>query len=151
MTMLLPTYLAADWRYAGDDWQGSNALTYTVYSTNPVFADDGVTVISEGTPLNLTGYTAQGTITSRPVPFVRDGRYQEAPLGSPLPVPTGAVTDPSNGVFTLSLPRAVTLGVPKQALSCWSDPSQSRLLVRPQIVDPAGNVITQGVQPLFVF
>ena len=148
--MLSPTYLAADWRFARDDWQGSNALTYTVYSVQPDYADDGVTITTPGVPMDLTGFTAQGVLSYRPTPFVRNGRYQDQSLDRPLPTPVGAVTDPTNGVFTLSLSRDATV-IDRQDLSCWGDPTRSKLLVRPQIVDPSGNVITQGLQPLFVF
>ena len=146
-----PTYLTADWRYAGDDWQGANALEYTVNATDAVYASDGITVVTPAVPLNLTGFTVTGIIYLRRQASVFRERYEPATLGNPLPfVPVGAVVNALNGIITLSVTREQT-NFPKQFLGSFSDPDSSVLLVRPQIIDPSGNMITQGLQPLFVF
>jgi hypothetical protein len=148
--MLSPTYLAADWRYADNDWQGANALAYTVYSVQPVFASDCVTITTPGTPMNLTGFTVQGAIYNRAQPGVDGQRYVPGGIGAPLPQVVGAVVDAVNGRITLSVPRTATI-IPRQRIECWSNPDLSRLLAEPQIVDPSGNIISVGLQPLFVF
>jgi hypothetical protein len=148
--MLSPTYLAADWRYARNDWQGANALAYTVYSVQPVFASDGVTITTPGTPMNLAGFTVQGSVYFRAQPGVDGLRYVPGGLGASLPQVTGAIVDAVNGKITLSVPRTATI-VPRQPIECWADPDRSRLIAEPQIVDPSGNIITVGLQPLFVF
>ena len=137
MTTLVPGYLAPASRYAGDDWAGSNALKFSVYTILPVLNSDGT--VTAGTLMNLTGFSVLGTIWKRSE-------------GSPLPAPTGAILgDPTLGTITLSLASQYTQGLPTQSYADWSNPDLSFLLVRPRIVDPAGNIITQGIQPLFVF
>jgi hypothetical protein len=144
-----PTYLTADWRYAGNDWQGANALKYTVYG-DAVYGSDGVTIITPATPLNLTGYTVTGSIYDRAQPGVDGQRYVPGGIGAPLPQVTGDIADAVNGRITLSVPRTATI-VPRQRIECWSNPDLSRLIAEPRIVDASGNIITVGLQPLFVF
>lgn len=140
-----PAYLAPDWRYAGDDWLGDNALTYVVWATPPVYESDGVTVETAGVPRDLTGCTVTGVLQYQ----TRCGT--PPPATSPLPAPTGALSStPINGVFTLSLAKTLT-GFPPQRLREWGDPDRARFIVRPKVVDADGNVVTVGLQPLFVF
>jgi hypothetical protein len=149
--MPAPAYLTADWRYAGDDWQGANALEYTVNATDAVYATDGVTVTTPAVPLNLNGFEVKGVIYLRRQASVTYGRYQPSDPGSPIAfTPIGAVVDAINGIITLSLPSAQTL-FPRQPLAAFEDPDSSLLLIRPQVVDGSSNVLTVGLQPLFVF
>ena len=148
--MIAPSYLAADWRYAKNDWQGANALQYTVYSVPPVYGSDGVTIVTPGTPMNLTGFTVTGEISYRARPFVRNGRYQTGGNGGPLLNVVGAVLNATAGTITLSVPRTSSI-IERQSIECWSNPDASILIAEPQIVDAQGNVVTVGLQPLFVF
>ena len=141
MTTAAPAYLAPTWRYAGDTW----VLTYVVYETPPVFAADGVTITTAGVPQPVAGYTVSGTLA-----------YHTRCPGTPSPAQpgpitlVGAVSDPVNGIVTLTLAAAQTV-FPRQAIESWGDPRRASLIAQPRITDPTGVVTTIGLQPLFVF
>ncbi|WP_158810260.1 hypothetical protein [Beijerinckia sp. L45] len=139
-----PAFLAPDYRYAGDDWTGANALTYIVYDAAPVYASDGVTITTPGVARNLTGVTVTGTLSY----LQRAG--QCIPNRSPrLITMTGALIDPVNGVIALSLAAAQTI-FPAQAFEAWGDPRRALLIAQPKVVGTDG-AVSIGKQPLFVF
>ncbi len=145
MPFSAPAWLTPDFRYAGDDWTGDNALLFTVYGAAPVFAADGVTVLTPGVPRDLTGYTVSGTLRlqSPSAPGL------DPTHGSATPIPTGTLVDPAGGVIALSLPAGRTQQLPRQPYGL-SDPSQALLIVQPRVVGPQG-AVTVGLQQIFVF
>ena len=145
MTIAAPAYLAPAWRYAGDDWSGANALTFPVWAIPPVYAADGVTIVTPGVPRDLTGCTVEGVLR------LQSRCATPAPTTSSLPTPTGAISgDPTAGIITLSLSKGQT-AFPRQDYAAWGDPRRAALLVQPMVLDANGNVVTVGLQPLFVF
>lgn len=149
-----PAYLAATWRYVGDDWSGSNALTYQVWTTPPVpavYAADGVTVVTPavaGVPYNLTGCAVSGTLRYTPRPFGASGA---APFTG-LATPTGSIVGaPIAGTIALSVLRGTTVSIPRQDMSVYGQPGTSLLLAQPMITDATGMLVTVGVQPVWVF
>ena len=146
-----PAYLTPTWRYAGDDWSGSNALVYTVYQSD---AQGNPTT----TPMDLTGFTVSGTIVGRSCPVVSvNGRFGEQPFCPPIQGVTGAIISATAGTIALSVPKADTIA-PRQDMSDWYGDiasgqigACSRLIARPMVSDPSGNLITVGLQPLYVF
>lgn len=155
-----PAYLPPTWRYAGDDWTGTNALTYTIYSVPPVYAADGATVATPGTPMDLTGYTVAGAVLHRPRDGVFGQRYG-AQASPPLSGVTAAVLSAVSGTLALSVAKADTAALARQDVAAWygdvaegqAVPSGrcSLLIARPVIVDPSGAAVTVGEQPLYVF
>ena len=152
-----PAYLTPTWRYAGDDWAGSNALTYTVYSVAPVYADDGVTITTPGTPMDLTGFTVSGRILGRSRPVVSvNGKFGAEPYCLPIQGVAGGIILATAGTIVLSVPKAGMIA-PRQDMNDWYGDiasnqagARSRLIARPMISDPSGNLITVGLQPLYV-
>lgn len=57
-----------------------------------------ITVKSEGSPLDITGYTVEGSMA-------------RSPGGTPDATFTVTLTDPTNGIVTLTLLNAVTSGL----------------------------------------
>lgn len=141
MTIAAPAYLAPTWRYVGDTW----VLTYVVYETAPVYAADGVTIVTAGVPLPLAGYTVTGTLAYQPRCLGAPSPSQPAPIAL-----VGAVTDPVNGIISLTLLPSQTV-FPRQSLAAWGDPSRALLIAQPRVTDPSGVVTTVGLQPVFAF
>lgn len=124
-----------DFRLSGDNWSGSNALTYEVYS-DPVLGSDGVTVVTPRKLLDLTGFTVVGTGIVR-----ETGRVLQSPLGAVEGL----------GLVSLSWDPPVTNLFRQDPYTDMSQGQLSLLLVRPAIVDPSGKRVTVAIQPLFVF
>ena len=140
-----PAYLAPAWRFAGDDWMGANALTFTAWATPPVYAADGVTIATAGVPQDLTGYTVIGALLYQP-------RCPNAPspAGASLPTPTGAIVNATQGLISLSL-LATQTAFPRQSFAQWGNAGAALLIAQPKIVDANGKAVTVGLQQLFVF
>ncbi len=146
MTSVAPAYLAPTWRYAGDDWEGANALTFPVWATPPVYAADGVTITTPGIPRDLTGCTVEGILR------LQSRCVAPAPTITSLPILSGAISgDPKAGMIALSLSKTQTAAFPRQDYTAWSDPRRAALLVQPMVLDANGDVVTVGLQQLFVF
>jgi hypothetical protein len=143
---IAPSYLTPDWRFANNDWSGSNALTYIVWSVEPVYAADGVTIITAGEPRDLTGCSVSGAIS-----YQRQATRFSPQVRIATTIPTGDIVgDPTQGVISLSLPASAT-GFGRQEFCAWGDPTRSLLIAEPMVRDTSGALVTIGLQPVFVF
>ena len=149
-----PAYLTPTWRYAGDDWSGSNALIYTVYQSD---AQGNPTT----TPMDLTGFTVSGTVAYRSRSIgLASGHYRECPPDKHLLGVSGAIILATAGTIALSVPKADTIVLSQGTADWYRDiasgqvvPSgwSARLVARPAVTDPSSNTVTVGLQPLYVF
>ena len=133
--MTVPAYLAAQYRYAGDDWSGDRAFVFTVFQTD---ANGNPTT----TPVDITGYTPSGLLQPR----------VSGACGSNVAsqILSGTVTNGPDGVFELSLPAGVTAQYPRQTIDDVSAGAVSLLLLRARLTDTTPSLGTQGIVPVFV-
>ena len=138
----VPELLAPEYRGADEDWSGTSAFTFTRWISAPSFAADGVTIAVPGEPRDLTGCTARGLLYERRL-------FERFPLGSPIQAAVllnGAITDPLNGEFELTLAAAVVLTLSVQDRF----DARSRYVLRALVTDPSGRENWVGTVPVFV-